>query len=244
MKTKIFLLAGVLILSSLACSFFSQMLEGEDVHVEPATIEEPIQPEPVQPTAVPTVSNIVFEDDFSDTSSGWDMNEDEDGITDYDNGSYHIRIDTPELFVWANPSMEGRIPSDVRIEVEATNIGVDNNSMGIICRYSWTNDEPSFYRFLISSDGYGAIVRVLEGGQEVISSENKLLQYNAIKQGQTTNHIMVECIGNQLSLYANGTLLDRVTDTTLKDGDVGLFASTYDEPGTDLLFDNFIVTRP
>jgi hypothetical protein len=39
-------------------------------------------------------------------------------------------------------------------------------------------------------------------------------------------------------------MLTSVTDSTLTSGDVGLLASTYDEAGVDILFDNFIVTVP
>jgi hypothetical protein len=253
MKIRIALFAIVLMLSSLACSFASQLLEEEaPVETVPAVEEEPVQPEPSQPEPAqpePTESpsqtgSTLFEDDFSDTSSGWDRDQDEDGMSDYDNGVYRIKIDVPDLVIWANPELGAKLPSDVRIEVEATNTGIDNNSMGIICRYSWDDDQPSFYRFLISSDGYAGIVLVSEGSQNVISDEGKLLPYDGINQGAATNHITVECIGDQLKLFANDIEIVSATDSTLTSGDVGLSASTYDETGTDILFDNFIVTRP
>jgi len=39
-------------------------------------------------------------------------------------------------------------------------------------------------------------------------------------------------------------VLTSVADSTLSSGDVGLLASTYDEAGVDILFDNFTVTTP
>jgi len=38
--------------------------------------------------------------------------------------------------------------------------------------------------------------------------------------------------------------IDEVKDTELVSGDVGLIAGTYNEPGTDIRFDNFIVRQP
>jgi hypothetical protein len=42
----------------------------------------------------------------------------------------------------------------------------------------------------------------------------------------------------------NGQILADVKDSDLSDGDIGLIASTFDESGVDILFDNFVVTRP
>jgi hypothetical protein len=38
--------------------------------------------------------------------------------------------------------------------------------------------------------------------------------------------------------------VDSVPDTSFTSGDVGLIAGTYEEAGTDVLFDNFVVTKP
>lgn len=252
MKTRTTLFVTVLMIASLACSFASQVLEG-DAPAEPAPAqpvqEEPTKPEPTQPEPTPLPSptpdlGIVFEDDFSDSSTGWDVRSDEDAVTGYDNGSYRINVKAVRLTVWANPDKQSIMPSDVRVEVDATNVGIDNNDMGVICRYTRTDGSPAFYQFLISSDGYAAIVMVKDGNQNVVSTDGKLLRYDAIKQGATTNHITGECIGPQLNLYVNGTLLDSATDFTLTEGDVGLIASTYDDPDVNVLFDDFVVTKP
>jgi hypothetical protein len=65
-----------------------------------------------------------------------------------------------------------------------------------------------------------------------------------IKLGNATNHITVSCVGNNLTLSVNGEVLADVSDSDLPSGDVGLIASTFDEPGTDILFDNLTVSRP
>ena len=59
-----------------------------------------------------------------------------------------------------------------------------------------------------------------------------------------TNRLRVDCIGNRLSLYVNGEIVAEVTDGDLASGDVGLASGTYDDPGTDMRFDNFVVYRP
>jgi hypothetical protein len=67
---------------------------------------------------------------------------------------------------------------------------------------------------------------------------------DAIIQGNVANRITADCIGNTLTLYVNDTQLLSVQDTSLSSGDVGLIAGTFDTPGTDIHFDNFIVRQP
>ena len=69
--------------------------------------------------------------------------------------------------------------------------------------------------------------------------------YNdAIETGNVTNDIKVDCVGSTLTLYANGSQLISVEDTAFASGDVGLLAGTFDTPGTDIHFDNFVVRQP
>ncbi|WP_299025285.1 hypothetical protein [uncultured Thermanaerothrix sp.] len=195
-------------------------------------------PSQAAPTPTPQ-AKILFQDDFSDPNSGWDRRQDDDGVTDYTgDGAYRIRVDTPNLEVWANP---GQNFTDVRIEVDATKVaGPDDNDFGLLCRYV---DTQNFYFFLISSDGYFGIGKKVNGEAQVLGAKN-LEPHTAIRQGTTTNHIQADCVGNALSLYVNGTLLRTVKDDTFQEGDVGLTAGTYDEAGVEILFDNFVVYAP
>jgi len=45
-------------------------------------------------------------------------------------------------------------------------------------------------------------------------------------------------------VYANGTLLGSADDSTFTSGDVGLEAGTFDVGGTEIRFDNFVVSQP
>jgi hypothetical protein len=241
MNKRTFLLIGTLLLASLACSFASHFLEGGN----------PLPAASQQTQEVPTPdvqelpSGILFQDDFSDLSSGWDQISDADGSTNYENGAYRILVDNPQFTFWANPGLGDTLPSDVRVEVDATKVGgPDFNDFGVICRYSGSGSVASFYEFIITSDGYAGIVLVTDSSQQVISTEGKLQPFNAVNQGNASNHIQADCFGNLLTLYINGSVLTTVSNTTLTSGDVGLLASSYDEAGVDILFDNFIVTVP
>jgi len=191
-------------------------------------------------------SNVLYQDDFSNTSSGWPSTNDSDGITDYDKGSYRIRVDTigvdkNGMDIWAHPNQD--LQGDVRIEVDATKIaGPDDNDMGVLCRYTKKNDALNFYYFMITSDGYIGIAKMKDSNSKILSSE-KMTKSDTIKKA-SVNHIRADCIGDQLTLYVNGTEVANVTDNEYTGGDIGLIAGTFTAPGVDIHFDNFIVTKP
>lgn len=191
---------------------------------------------------VPSGGTVLFQDDFSDPNSGWDRVDADYKMTDYQNGGYRMWTSRTMFDIWATPYQS--FTGDIVIDVDATKIGgPDDNDFGVICRYTEANSTFSFYYFLISSDGFAVIGRVLDGDQQYISAE-AMMPADGINLGAATNHIRAECIGQNLKIYANGTLVAEATDSYLTSGDVGLMAGTFGEPGVDILFDNFVVTRP
>ncbi len=221
MKKKLFLTLSALLFVTLACSVFS------------GTTSE---------TAGGDESDVLFSDDFSDPNSGWDQAAWEDGLSDYGEGVYRMRVDTPNYDIWANPGQY--FDGDVRVEVDATKVGGDDdNDFGLICRYSGTPDSPNYYFFIISSDGYSVIGKVTSGSTEYLSSE-QMLPTDAVKQGEVTNHLRADCIGNTLTLYVNGKSVATATDSSFVGGDVGFVVGTFDVPTTEVTFDNLFVRKP
>ncbi|MEW6718443.1 MAG: hypothetical protein AB1345_13200 [Chloroflexota bacterium] len=183
--------------------------------------------------------NVLFQDDFSDPTSGWDRVDGDKASTNYYNDGYRIFVNAPDSDYWANPGLNF---TDVRIEVDARKLsGPDDNDFGVLCRYQ--PDTREYYFFMLTSDGYYTIGKFINGNIEPIGMDS-MLPHEAIRTGASTNHIRADCVGNQLTLYANGIKLFETTDDELTNGDVGLIAGTFEEPGTDILFDNFTVLNP
>jgi hypothetical protein len=197
-------------------------------------------PDAPVPEGAPEVAEqatlALFEDDFSDSSSGWDIVE---GVTEYDEGAYRIFVAEPDYQRWANPGRH--FVGDVRVDVDVTKAGgPDDNFIGVICRYN-QDDGFDYYAFQISSDGFAVISRFDDGVEVGISSE-EMQSTDAIRQGAATNHVRVYCTGDQLTLWVNGENVASATDATYTDGDVGLLAATpEDEVGVDVRFDNLTV---
>jgi hypothetical protein len=189
--------------------------------------------------ACDTGTSVLFQDDFSDPASKWNRVRDANGnITDYENGGYRILNNQPISHVWANPGLSFK---NVHIEVDATKIGgPDDNLFGIICRYK---DGSNFYILAISSDGYFGIVKVQNGMLDLLGAQ-EMQPSEAILQGNATNHLRADCVGNTLTLYVNGQELAAVQDGNFTSGDVGLEVTTRQIQGVDILFDNYSVTKP
>lgn len=185
---------------------------------------------------------ILFQDDFSDPSSGWKRVTTTTGETEYADGIYRIFINETNTDIWSKPGLNFSDNSaDVRVEVDAIKVGGDrNNRFGIICR---AVDLNSFYTFIISSDGYYGIGKI-KGEDYQLLGMDALQPSDAIHLGSAFNHIRADCIGDTLALSINGQMITEVKDTEFSSGDVGLIAGTYDIPGTDIRFDNFVVYKP
>jgi hypothetical protein len=182
--------------------------------------------------------SVLFQDDFSRTASGWDRYADEAYFADYADTGYRISIFTPKTNVWARPHLAFE---DIRVHVMATKLeGPDDNVYGVLCRYQ---DARNFYFFLISSDGYCGI-GVFRDGKEYLLSDEAMLPSDAIHLGQASNHVRADCIGEELTLYINGVRAAQAIASDWSRGDVGLVAGTYDQPGTDILFERFSVLLP
>lgn len=224
MKSKIVIMFLVLALAALACELPFGSNTAETVGPDTSAGADPA---------------ILFEDDFSDSDSGWDQSTFDSVSTDYERGGYRIFVNAENWSVWANP---GRNFTDVSVTVQATKLaGDDDNEFGVICRHA---NVDNFYVATISSDGfYGFHIRRDGESLEFLNMEI-MLQSTAIKQGDASNTIRLDCIGSTLSLYVNGEFVGETVDDTIGSGDVGLYAGTFSVPGTDILFDDFVVRAP
>lgn len=183
-------------------------------------------------------SNIpYFMDDFSDHNNGWNLTVQENGIIQYDGDALRMLIKYPNTELWSVP---GLYIKNASINVDAQMIGgPENNLYGIVCRYT---DAANNYAFLISSDGYYAITKTINGTRVFLSSDS-FAPSDHILKGQKNNHIRADCNGPILTMYVNFEKVAEVNDLDISYGDVGLVTGTLTDPGTDIKYDNFIVLK-
>ena len=194
------------------------------------------------PTATPPLGedgNIVFEDDFSSSASGWEAGDYDTGSVGYTEEAYFVTSFGDGHTMWgvANRSFD-----NVMIDVQAKQVSApanNNNGYGVMCREQGTSNATG-YLFLVSGDGHYSIVKSVDGEFEW------LVQWTPselIRQGNTTNRIVVFCDGPSLGMYADGELLASVEDSSYTSGDIALAAVSLEEnESTEIHFDDLVVT--
>lgn len=183
-------------------------------------------------------AEVLFEDDFSDSASGWEVGVYDTGEVSYKDGAYSVVSSGGQQTMWgvANLSFD-----NVAIKVTATQVSAgpaDNNDYGVVCREQ--GDGHGYY-FLISGDGGYAILMAYENQFETLVD---WAPSDAVNQGNATNDIEVICDGPTLTLTVNGQRLATTEDTTYSAGDIALTATSYEDAATEIHFDNLVVTRP
>lgn len=195
---------------------------------------------PIPMDTMPWANNnpVYFRDDFSQNSGGWSVFDSGLGFAKYDQGGLRLGSEVENYQIWSSPGLNF---ADVQIFTQSTKLsGTDDNLFGILCRYQ---DRSNFYAFVIGSDGYYGIFKMVQGQQSLIKQPH--MDFSpVIKPGSEINKIQALCKGDQLALVVNDNVLLRVQDDTLSHGDVGLMVGNFSQPGVDILFDNFIVVKP
>jgi hypothetical protein len=190
---------------------------------------------PPAPTeAISAPGALLYEDDFEDPESGWDVYNDGDTLAIYSGGEYRLAVYQENYVTWAGPE-PGLDLSDFVMEAEARLVeGPLDNNLGLLVRYQ--EDNEHFYWFQISSDGYFSVDLWEEG------KWTSLVPWEAspaIQQGlNATNRLRLVCRGSEFQFYVNDSLLTTLVEDTYRTGNIGLAIGTFDEPGVVAHFDN------
>jgi hypothetical protein len=252
-------IAVLVLLSALACSFSLDLGTGETPAAGTPVLLPTLQPTLPQatplpteaytplpmPTAAPspalspspTVPNwpLVLADDFDDPTSGFGENRTDDYRTYYDNGSYTIEILREDWVAW---SSRGSV-SDFVAELDVISHG-EAGGAGLIFRYQDAGRQ--FYLFAIDVDGRYWLRMLTSDGWRVIRDWQ---ESPYIRTGASANRLKVVCQGAEISLYVNDQYLETVQDTTFAEGAVGMLAGTsVGESYARFSFDNLRVYGP
>lgn len=183
---------------------------------------------------------ILYSDDFAKSNNNWDTGSWNNGGSDYYNGGYRINVPSGEnISAYLHQSFQ----KDVIVEVDVTTIGKESYNKGlwagIYVRH--TSDDSSYWLTIQrdSDNGTASIVALHQGSGPDIATIKKNWKWP--KSWGETYHIRVDCIGDQISLYVNGYLVERAIDSTISSGgEIGFFGGR--ETGAkQYLFDNLVV---
>lgn len=185
---------------------------------------------------IPDPGQVLFQDDFQSSGTGWREISDSYGSMGYLSGEYIIRVSNEKDFQWSEIEMN---LTDVVISVDARVLtSVGDGDYGVMCRYQ---DPENFYAMEISEDGYFAIWKY-QGGEYF-----PLVDWRA--SGQVPRHsgprtITVACVGEKLALAIDGEVIAEVRDGAFSEGGFALMVGTWENGGFAVAFDNMIITAP
>lgn len=181
---------------------------------------------------------ILYSDDFQDKTSGWEIIANADELKGYSPEGYLISVNAGSARAWETNDL---VYQDIEIRTQVRLLtGAADSNFGLICRYQ---DAQNYYSFLISADGYYAILKTVEGKPEILGADSFTFS-EAIHKGDALNDLSAVCAGSQLSLSANGQPLLSVEDDTFGRGEIGLLLETRSAGGAAAVFTFFEAARP
>jgi hypothetical protein len=263
----LFFMMAALLAGGLACNALGGLANGADPTATPratrtpasdptqeeeATAEEPTEEEPteeepteeeptedVEPTDEVVDGDVLFEDDFSDPSSGWTEDEDETARRSYVDDEYVIEVFDTGWLIWSNAGQDGLSNTDTTVTI--TNVGeAQDPAFGVICNYTG----PDGYYYLgAGPDGYYAIVRSDGDSKDYLTSdENKWEFSDAVEQFADEYVFEAICADDgTLTLIVNGAEIASVQDDTYTSGDIGVFAVSFEETPVEIHYDDLSV---
>ena len=178
-------------------------------------------------------------DDFNRVDPKWETGEFGHGTGVIVDGRLRVRneeVSSSSTTIFYDATFDDQI-----IDVDVTLVGgTDDNWQTITCRESGDDD---YYDLGISADGYYLIDIWIDG-----SRLNKSLgpsPSSDIRTGRNAlNKLHVECVGDRLGLWVNGSFVAELTDTNISSGRVGLSVNALGGEFTEVEFDNIRIATP
>lgn len=133
----------------------------------------------------------------------------------------HLLFDLGDEDLYVYYMYSPYVYEDVTVRLNAENRGRNNNNVSLVCRMA--EDGKDWYEFSVESGGVWYLYAV-DDSYNIIDNGGT----NALKQGKEVNEYQMDCIGDEITLWVNGTKIKTVKDTQygLSEGLVGFNISS------------------
>ena len=207
----------------------------------------------------PTTPGVLVADDFSDPASGWRENDDADALLAYADGGYRILLKAPHA---GDVRLRLGLPDDpaaveaVLVEADvtqragpySTGQGDPYEFHGVACWAAADSERiGAGYKFVLTPEGHYGILKDDQSDDGLVTLTEGDTQFDGYG---ATNRVRAECGprrdgSTSLVLHVNGSKVAQAVDDAGPDrfAAVGLTAES-SEAGTDVFFDNLLVTDP
>jgi protein kinase-like protein len=196
----------------------------------------------------PDKTSSIFDDDFSNTGSGWPGSTWISG-SGYFQGGYRIDAGgSINSSRWESSPYEQKVPERVLVTADArVAAGPDYGQFGVFCRAGeGTGSNATMYEFLVRADGKGTVIRKLAGPSGLKELATKTSAAGFDKGRKNLLQAACEQQGTKVRLrfWINGHLAASATDADrpLPTGNAGMIAAQENGGSTgdsQIVFDNF-----
>jgi PKD repeat protein len=181
--------------------------------------------------------DLLYQDDFSDSSSGWSIGKSSEHEYAYANGEYSITARKRAWKYWAWAPRASFLLTDFLVEVEANPTSGSSGHYGII----WGKDNDNYYVFRVDATGRYKLSKKKDDVWQ--TAPVKWTSHSVISQGTGRNRLKVMVRDDSITLMVNDVVLSTVSASSFDKGRIGLYAGTFNTPDTfcNAHFDNFRV---
>jgi hypothetical protein len=184
---------------------------------------------------------ILFTDDFSDSRSGWSLNENEYGQVSYTDGALTISSYVPRSLF--ESTLDQVFDSGVSINVTAVPLsGPANNEyqFGVGCRIALDDDGfISGYYFILLASGHAVIARVDHDTYTVLAQSEQV--FAAAEIGTPVNMTAI-CAGSMLMVLVDDQVAAMADDSAYGEGRINLIVQS-NQGSASVQFDDLSVTE-
>jgi hypothetical protein len=180
---------------------------------------------------------VLFADDFSDTSGGWFLRDNEGLKLEYASGEFRVFVDNDQSsYVYPSSYIEADW-ADARFSVDARRVsGDDSASIYLACRRV---DSENFIAADIDFDGDARIATIIADEQTIVAEVEGV---GALTGG--SNHLELECAGDLIRFTVNGDLVLSAMVGGPAAGGIAIAAGGAGRGQSDFYFDNVLVVAP
>lgn len=241
-NVKLILVALVILLTACSCSELpSLLLSGLASDLQAMLSTEGVndgqtvyQVVTSTPATSPKNKSLLYFEDFSDDSSGWEVEDDSMSQYYYQDGEYYIEALASDYFYYI---VSSESYEDGVLTIDVRNISGDTEfaSSMVVWRYQ---DDNNFYSLTIFGDGKFSILSFKEGDYNLIKIPTAS---SSIKTNGETNKVAISFTGATSDIFFNDQFVFSFNDPSIMSGNVGMGVSPSAESGVKAAFDNLSV---
>jgi hypothetical protein len=198
-------------------------------------------PEPAATGAasIAVTGNALYEDDFTDPSTGWPEAKFDNYFIGYHEPEYyHVEVDSPNyktaVFVPEKPSF-GDATIEVKVQTNSKKTAAEGD---FIYGPAFRRSGDQYYAFAISTRSKKWYVLKSSPSELVTLAEGTDA---SIHDPDADDTLRVDAEGSTFYLHINGRLVGQVTDPDYTNGEVGFFVQSFDSSQTHIHFDELTV---